>query len=244
MPDAALLGEIQRTLADSPFVGEGHRKVWARLRRRGISTSRKRVLRLTREAGLLAPTARVRRRARRRHEGTITVARPDTLWATDATEGASDRDGRCAIFCVVDHATGEAWADAAPRMDRLAAADLLREACQERFGSVERAVAQGLALRYDGGSCFRSHHYQAEIDHLSIERSPAYHYEPETNGVVEKFIQTLKEQLLWIERFETLEELRAAVRAFTRTYNREWLIERLGYRSPLEAREHLLALVA
>jgi transposase InsO family protein len=227
MPDAALLGEIQRTLADSPFVGEGHRKVWARLRRRGISTSRKRVLRLTREAGLLAPTARVRRRARRLHEGTITVARPDTLWATDATEGSSDRDGRCAIFCLVDHATGEAWADAAPRMDRLAAADLLREACQERFGSVERAVARGLALRHDGGSCFRSHHYQAE-----------------TNGVVEKFIQTLKEQVLWIERFETLEQLRAAVRAFARTYNREWLIERLGYRSPLEAREQLLALVA
>jgi hypothetical protein len=34
----------------------GHRKVWARLRReRGVYTSRKRVLRLTREAGLLGP---------------------------------------------------------------------------------------------------------------------------------------------------------------------------------------------
>jgi putative transposase len=244
MPDPELLREIHRTLAASPFVGEGHRKVWARLRRRGVRTSRKRVLRLTREAGLLAPTARVRRRSRRLHEGTITVERPDTLWATDATEGVTAIDDRCAIFCVVDHATGEAWADAAPRMDRLAAADLLREACQERFGSVERAVASGLALRYDGGSCFSSHHYQAEIDHLGIERSPAYHYEPETNGVVEKFIQTLKEQVLWIEHYETLEQLRAAVRAFARTYNREWLVERLGYRSPLEAREQLLALVA
>ncbi len=241
MPDRELLDEIRRALRDSPFLGEGHRKVWARLRRRGVCTSRKRLLRLTREAGLLAPTARVRRRQRRLHEGTITVERPDTLWATDATEGSSDRDGRCAIFCVVDHATGEAWADAAPRMDRLAAADLLREACQERFGSVERAVAHGLALRHDGGSCFRSHHYQAEIDHLGIERSPAYHYEPETNGVVEKFIQTLKEQVFWIERFETFEQLRAAVRAFARTYNSEWLIERHGYRSPLEVREHLRA---
>jgi len=111
----------------------------------------------------------------------------------------------------------------------------------ERFGSVERAVACGLSLRYDGGSCFRSHHYQAEIDHLGIARSPAFHYEPETNGCVEKFIQTLEEQILWIERFETLEELRAAVREFSRAYSREWLIERHGYRSPLEARERLLA---
>jgi putative transposase len=244
MPDPELLAEIRQVLEDSPFVGEGHRKLWARLRRRGVCTSRKRVLRLTREAGLLAPTARVRRRARRLHEGTITVERPDTLWAADATEGHSDRDGRCAVFAVVDHASGEAWVDAAERMDRFAAADLLREVTSERFGSVERAVAAGLALRYDGGPCFRSHHYQAEIDHLGIARSPAYHHEPETNGCVEKFIQTLKEQVLWIERFETLEALRARIREFARSYNREWLLERHGYRSPIEAREQLLAQMA
>jgi putative transposase len=239
MSDTELLGEIRRVLADSPFVGEGHRKVWARLRRRGIGTSRKRVLRLTREAGLLAPTASVRRRAKRLHDGTITVEVPDTLWATDATEGLS-AEGRSAVFCIIDHASGEAWADASLRMDRFAAADLLREVCSERFGSVERAVASGLALRYDGGPCFRSQHYQAEIDHLGIARSPAYHYEPETNGCVEKFIQTLKEQVLWIERFETHEQLRAAVRVFSRTYNHSWLLERHDYRTPIEARQQLL----
>jgi hypothetical protein len=84
-----------------------------------------------------------------------------------------------------------------------AAADLLREVCTGGFGSVEHAVASGLALRYDGGSCFRSDHYQAEIDHLGIARSPAFHYEPETNGCAEKAIQTLKEQVLWIERAST-----------------------------------------
>jgi len=53
--------------------------------------------------------------------------------------------------------------------------------------------------------------------------------------------QTIKEQLLWIERFETFEELRAAVRAFGRLYNAEWLLEHHGYRTPIEAREWLLA---
>jgi putative transposase len=220
MPDAELLAEIRRDIDSSPFLGEGHRKVWARLRRRrGVHTSRKRVLRLTREAGLLAPTPQVRKRAERLHEGTITGAVPDTLWATDATEAWTVADGRCAVFVIVDHASNEVWYDAAARMDRFAAADLLREVCTERFGSVEQAAAAGLGLRYDGGSCFRSGHYQAEIDHLGISRSPAFHYEPETNGCAEKAIQTLKEQMLWIERFETFEELRAAVRAFARTYN-------------------------
>lgn len=193
LPDAELLAEIRRDLDASPFVGEGHRKVWARLRRqRGIRTSRKRVLRLTREAGLLAPTPQVRKRAARLHEGTITVDVPDTLWATDATEACTRGDGRCAVFVIVDHASNEVWYDAARRMDRFAAADLLREVCMERFGSVEQAVAEGLALRYDGGSCFRSDHYQTEIDHLGIARSPAFHYEPETNGVAEKALQTLR----------------------------------------------------
>ena len=240
MPDAELCVAIRREIAESPFVGEGHKKITARLRLRGICTSRKRVLRLMREAGLLAPTPQVRKRARRLHDGTITVSVPDTLWATDATEGWSVADGRCAIFAIVDHASGEAWLDAAPRMDRWAAADLLREVCIERFGSVEQAVAAGLALRYDGGPCFRSHHYQAEIDHLGIARSPAYHYEPETNGCVERFLGIVKEQVLWIERFETFEDLRAAVRAFGRTFNERWLLERHHYRTPAQARAHLL----
>src|SRR2546422_11130800 len=126
-------------------------------------------------------------------------------------------------------------------MDRFAATALLREVCTERFGSVEAAVASGLALRYDGGPCFRSEHYQAEIDHLGIARSPAFHYEPETNGCVERFIQTLKEQLLWTERFEPFEQLRHAVRDFARRRNGHWLLQRHRYRAPIQARQHLLA---
>jgi transposase InsO family protein len=88
---------------------------------------------------------------------------PDTLWATDTTEGWTE-EGRRAVFVMIDHASGEAWADAGLRMDCFAAADLLREVCSERFGSVEQAVASGLSPRYDGGPCFRSEHYQLEID--------------------------------------------------------------------------------
>ncbi len=54
---------------------------------------------------------------------------------------------------------------------------------------------------------------------------------------------TFKEQVIWIERFSAHEELRARVRTFARL-NREWLIERHGYLSPLEARERMLRQVA
>ncbi len=53
--DPALLTQIRGVLEAAPFVGEGHRKVWARLRYRGVRTSKARVLRLMRDAQLLAP---------------------------------------------------------------------------------------------------------------------------------------------------------------------------------------------
>ena len=55
MPDAELVVAIRAVLADSPFHGEGHRKVWARLRLRGVRTSLRRVLRLMGQHDLLAP---------------------------------------------------------------------------------------------------------------------------------------------------------------------------------------------
>jgi hypothetical protein len=64
MPDADLLAAIRAVLAASAFHGEGHRKVWARLRHGGTRTSRRRVLRLMREHDLLAPRAAARRAGR------------------------------------------------------------------------------------------------------------------------------------------------------------------------------------
>jgi putative transposase len=83
--DAELLERIRETLSASPFVGEGHRKAWAQLRAAGVRTSQRRVLRLMREAGLLAPARAVRRLGPRNHDGTITTERPDQMWGTDLT---------------------------------------------------------------------------------------------------------------------------------------------------------------
>jgi hypothetical protein len=80
-------------------------------------------------------------------EGRIGPDTPDELWATDPTGAWTRLDRRFAVFVIVDHCTGEVWVDAAPRMDRWAAADLLREAILDRFGSVETGAATGLKLR-------------------------------------------------------------------------------------------------
>ena len=84
--DEQLLGAIRVVLENSPLCGEGYRKVRARLRReQGIHTGGKRVLRLMRRAGLLAPQRARRRRTLRPHDGTIIPAGPNQRWGADAT---------------------------------------------------------------------------------------------------------------------------------------------------------------
>ena len=107
---------------------------------------------------------------------------------------------------------------------------------RERFGAFGKNVASGLALRHDHGSQYVSHHFQAEIRFLGIESSPAFVREPEGNGCAERFIRTLKENLLWVGHFATVEELRLALSAFRQTYNQSWIIERHGYRTPAQVR--------
>ena len=101
-----------------------------------------------------------------------------------------------------------------------------------------------LQLRHDHGSPFVSHVFQQEIALLGLESSPSYVREPEGNGCAERFIRTLKEQLLWLRRFETVEELRLALLEFKDRYNNEWLIERHGWISPAEQRRRLTGIQA
>jgi putative transposase len=102
MPDEALVAAIRQLLKDSPFHGEGYRKLWARLRFSGIRTSRRRVLRLMREHGLLAHQRAGRPHGPRAHDGTIITERVDVMWGTDLTSVMTG-EGQAAVFIAVDH---------------------------------------------------------------------------------------------------------------------------------------------
>jgi transposase InsO family protein len=69
-------------------------------------------------------------------------------------------------------------------------------------------VARGLQLGDDHGSNHTSGDFQDESKRLGIEASPSLVREPQRNGVAERFIRTLKENLLWVRTFKTVEEVR------------------------------------
>jgi putative transposase len=51
----------------------------------------------------------------------------------------------------------------------------------------------------------------------------------------------LKENLLWLRGFDTMEELRRALHAFKDSYNRTWIVERHRYQAPAAVRAAQLA---
>jgi putative transposase len=240
MPDDALLAAIRGVLAASPFHGEGHRKVWARLHHGGIGTSRRRVLRLMREHGLLAPSRVGSARGPRNHDGTIIPERVDMMWGTDLTTTITG-EGQAAVFVAVDHCSAECVGiHAAPQATRFEALEPIRQGVRHSFGAFGKNIAQGLAVRHDHGSQYMARAFQKELAFLGIESSPAFVRAPEGNGCAERFIRTVKENLLWVRTFDTIEELRQALLAFRETYHSTWLIERHGFITPAAARQKQL----
>lgn len=241
--DEELVAQIRQLIAASPFHGEGHRKIWARLRRQGFRTSKGRVLRLMREQQLLAPQRQIQPVEPKAHEGTIVTERPNQMWGTDATATVTLREGQVTIFAAIDHCTAECVGiHAAKPATRFEALEPLRQGVKDYCGGFAEAIAAGLQVRHDHGPQFMSDHFQKEIRFLGMESSPAFVREPEGNGCIERFFRTLKEQLLWVRHFQDLGELQPALREFRDCYNREWLIERLHFQSPRQARERFLAL--
>ena len=234
--DEVLTAAIREVIVGSPFAGEGHRKVRARLSPRARDPGRQEP-RAAADArcGPARSAARRQRRRPRVHDGTIVTTAPNVRWGTDATMAWTKSDGWVWVFALLDHYSDEAWAHVAKIGNRFAALQPVYDAVIDRFGELSPDVARGIKLRHDWGSQYRSQHFQGSLSWLGVVDDAAFVGEPQGNGVAERFMRTLKEQCLWSRLFEDVDDLRQGVAAFIDAYNNEWLIERLGHRTPREA---------
>ena len=127
------------------------------------------------------------------------------MWVTDMSQTVTLEEGRAYVFVAVEHAK------TAHRHSRRAFSQSLRGAgagpagLYRCFAFIAPGVARGLKLRHDHGSNYMSGDFQSEIKCLGIEASPSFVREPEGNGVAERFIRTLKENLLWVRPSKTIE---------------------------------------
>ena len=236
--DAELTAAVRAVIAASPFHGEGHRKIWARLWVQGLRTSKRRTLVVMRAADLLGPARLPTPVAARPHDGTIVTASPNVMWGTDATATVTLADGHVTIFGAIDHCTAECVGlHAAKYGTRFEALEPVRQGVRDHFGTMAAGVASGLTIRHDHGSQYMSDDFHAELRFLGIVSSPAF-VRPARGERLHRTVLSAPSRNSCCG-CATLRMSRTCSRRcapFKETYNQQWLIERLGFRAPAVVR--------
>jgi putative transposase len=229
--DEALLARIRPLTEAHPFWG--YRRVWAWLRyREGLRVNKKRVDRLMREAGLTVKRARhaVTRTPRAKPKAT----HPRQSWGIDRTTCLIPALGWVYLVIVLDWYT-----------KKIVGWDLALRSCRQEW---EAALAMGvhaefphgvrgagLKLVSDNGSQPTATGFIAAMSVLGIKPVFTSYDHPKGNAETERLMRTIKEELLWLREFTSLEEARMAIPHWiTVEYNERDVHSSLGYKSPLE----------
>ncbi len=169
----------------------GHRRVTARVNRLfGTRYNRKRIRRVMRIYGLTLP--KVNRRRRRAHTGKIMRDASNERWCSDELViGCWSGDVVHVAFALDCHDREVVAHVAAPRA--LVATDiqeLMRRAVYRRFGAARpREPMQWLS---DNGSIYTALATEWEAERLNLHPITTPAYSPQSNGMSEAFVNTLK----------------------------------------------------
>lgn len=233
--DRTLLRHIERLFRAHGGTYGSPRLVRA-LRAEGIATSRRRVMRLMRRAGLRARVARIYcgnpklHRFFSQHPNRVrrlSVRRPNRVWVGDITY--IPVAGRWRFLAVVMDRYSRrilAWALARRRSTQLTRAVL-------NAAARRRGVIAGLIFHSDRGSEYSGAVFRDRLRQLGVHQSSALHG-PGDNAHMESFFHSLKAELLHGRTFETDATLRQVLRRYIQYYNRSRLHSALDYRAPVD----------
>jgi putative transposase len=220
----------------------GYRRVAAMVRRelnRPVNT--KAVRRLMKHLGLLLAPPKLHERRSVKTKGTQIVSTPNTQWSMDMSWLWCGKDGRGFLFAVVDCCTGECVGYVFARRCRTdEALACLEKALQERFPD---ALAHGLRVRTDRGSCFTSRRFNEASNVLGVEHELSAVNCPESNGVIESFFGHFKRDYVWPFEFSSFEEAAAHVEKAMWDYNHVRPHSRLKDRAPADYAKEVMASV-
>lgn len=232
-----VLLRIREVLARDTARAWGVRKVWATLRREGLRVSRRRVHAIMRAHDLvLARDGEPGDRPR----GHVVVPEPNRRLATDLTTVWTRRDGVVALVPTID--CGDRTAVVVVTKDQHGPAVLASVEAKLRaaFGA-PAGVPEGVELRTDHGPQYTG----ADCDALCARWRLAHTFapvgRPTGNAVVERFIRTLKEELLWLQDWNSADELRAAITSWLAHYHTQRPHQALAWQTPNERRADRLA---
>jgi putative transposase len=239
LDDASLLKEIKLVIKHTPFVTEGVKKVYFRLRKKSIKADRGRINRLMRDNDLLSPQ-RYEGEKKDEHNGTIIPDGINQMWGTDATMFGLLDGSLLWLFAVIDHFSDEilGWHIAkVGQGNSFAALEPIKQGLRKTRGATGKDVGKGIAIRHDWGPQYVATDFKDELKFFGLKNSPALIRQPQTNGVIERFFRTLKEECIWLEDFSDINQASEVIGDWMELYNTQWIIARNNYQTPREVRE-------
>jgi len=222
----------------------GYRKLWAMLRfKQGVKVNRKAVYRVLSLKGWFVHQRQPKARPRVRSSRSV-AARSNQRWAMDVTHIDCGRDGWGHLVAVIDcHDRSIVGYEFALRARAREAERALEAACIERFGTLRPNGATPV-IRSDNGLVFQSRRFREACRHYRLTQEYITPYTPEQNGMIERFFRSLKEECVWLQRFNSYTQAQRVITRWMRWYNEGRPHQSLGYLSPAEYRSQQLANVA
>ncbi|HHR0034913.1 TPA: IS3 family transposase [Escherichia coli] len=235
--DTDVLRRIHHVIGELPTYG--YRRVWALLRRQteldGMpAINAKRVYRIMRQNALLLERKPAVPPSKRAHTGRVAVKESNQRWCSDGFEFRCDNGEKLRVTFALDCCDREAlhWAVTTGGFDSETVQDVMLGAVERRFGS--ELPASPVEWLTDNGSCYRVNETRQFARMLGLEPKNTAVRSPESNGIAESFVKTIKRDYISImPKPDGLTAAKNLAEAFEH-YNEWHPHSALGYRSPRE----------
>ncbi|HBQ4063041.1 IS3 family transposase [Klebsiella pneumoniae] len=235
--DTDVLRRIHHVIGELPTYG--YRRVWALLRRQAEldgmpAINAKRVYRIMRQNALLLERKPAVPPSKRAHTGRVAVKESNQRWCSDGFEFRCDNGEKLRVTFALDCCDREAlhWAVTTGGFDSETVQDVMSGAVERRFGN--ELPASPVEWLTDNGSCYRANETRQFARMLGLEPKNTAVRSPESNGIAESFVKTIKRDYISImPKPDGLTAAKNLAEAFEH-YNEWHPHSALGYRSPRE----------
>ncbi|ENC2070485.1 IS3-like element IS2 family transposase [Escherichia coli] len=235
--DTDVLLRIHHVIGELPTYG--YRRVWALLRRQAEldgmpAINAKRVYRIMRQNALLLERKPAVPPSKRAHTGRVAVKESNQRWCSDGFEFCCDNGERLRVTFALDCCDREAlhWAVTTGGFNSETVQGVMLGAVERRFGNdLPSSPVEWLT---DNGSCYRANETRQFARMLGLEPKNTAVRSPESNGIAESFVKTIKRDYISImPKPDGLTAAKNLAEAFEH-YNEWHPHSALGYRSPRE----------
>jgi putative transposase len=217
----------------------GYRRITAQLRNEGLEINHKTVQKLMKQMSLKAKRKKQHYRSYKGELGKIApnvlnrdfkATVPNQKWTTDVTQ-IKIKDKKIYLSPILDIFNGEVVSyviSDSPDMKMVMA--MLDKAFKKRN------IQGDLILHSDQGWLYQQKRYQKALEDRHITQSMSRKGNCLDNAMMENFFGLMKNELLYLQEWDSIDQFKKALRTYIRYYNNDRIKLRLKGKSPVQYR--------